>query len=333
MRVAFGARARPRRHEHVSRRASGRRSGRSCATRSRRCGGATTSRSSCSRSRPGRARCARAALALRRALPRAALRHRPRALRPDRLAGAARPARAGGRDAARQRPARPPLLPRHARGAAVHRARRRGLARVQREPARARGRRGGSRCCRSGSTSSASGRSRAPRRARGSGSTPTARTCCSRTIPSRPLKRYDRAVEAAGDVPLLTLGGVAPDEVPYWINAANAVLVPSAEEGVRAVGDRGARVRRARVRHAGRASTPSRCTASTGAYCAPWDATPGAPRSRPHLAGGRPARRRARPRRAVLRRRDGRARGRGVARSARRAHLSADPQLACVRPL
>ena len=49
--------------------------------------------------------------------------------------------------------------------------------------------------------------------------------------PVRPLKRYDRAVEAAGDVKLLTLGGVAPDEVPYWINAANAVLVPSAKEG------------------------------------------------------------------------------------------------------
>jgi len=49
--------------------------------------------------------------------------------------------------------------------------------------------------------------------------------------PSRPLKRYDRAVEVAGDVKLLTLGQVAPDEVPYWINAANAVLVPSADEG------------------------------------------------------------------------------------------------------
>ena len=49
--------------------------------------------------------------------------------------------------------------------------------------------------------------------------------------PVRPLKRYDRAVEAAGDVRLLTLGGVAPDEVPYWINAANAVVVPSAAEG------------------------------------------------------------------------------------------------------
>ena len=49
--------------------------------------------------------------------------------------------------------------------------------------------------------------------------------------PARPLKRFDRAREAAGDVPLLTLGSVAPDEVPYWINAANAVLVPSQDEG------------------------------------------------------------------------------------------------------
>jgi teichuronic acid biosynthesis glycosyltransferase TuaC len=49
--------------------------------------------------------------------------------------------------------------------------------------------------------------------------------------PARPLKRFDRAREAAGDIPLLTLGSVAPDEVPYWINAANAVLVPSQDEG------------------------------------------------------------------------------------------------------
>jgi glycosyltransferase involved in cell wall biosynthesis len=49
--------------------------------------------------------------------------------------------------------------------------------------------------------------------------------------PARPLKRFDRARELAGDVPLLTMGGVAPDEVPYWINAANAVVVPSQDEG------------------------------------------------------------------------------------------------------
>ena len=49
--------------------------------------------------------------------------------------------------------------------------------------------------------------------------------------PARPLKRFDRAREAAGDVPLLQMGRVPPDEVPYWINAANAVLVPSQAEG------------------------------------------------------------------------------------------------------
>ena len=49
---------------------------------------------------------------------------------------------------------------------------------------------------------------------------------------SRPLKRFDRAQEAAGDVPLLTLGGVPAEEVPYWINAANAVIVPSQDEGM-----------------------------------------------------------------------------------------------------
>jgi teichuronic acid biosynthesis glycosyltransferase TuaC len=49
--------------------------------------------------------------------------------------------------------------------------------------------------------------------------------------PSRPLKRFDRAQEAAVGTTLLTMGRVPPDEVPYWINAANAVLVPSQAEG------------------------------------------------------------------------------------------------------
>jgi glycosyltransferase involved in cell wall biosynthesis len=49
--------------------------------------------------------------------------------------------------------------------------------------------------------------------------------------PSRRLKRFDRAREVAGDVRLLVMGRVAPAEVPYWINAANAVLVPSQDEG------------------------------------------------------------------------------------------------------
>jgi teichuronic acid biosynthesis glycosyltransferase TuaC len=49
--------------------------------------------------------------------------------------------------------------------------------------------------------------------------------------PSRPEKRYDRALELAGEVRLLTLGGVEPDRVPLFVNAANAVLVPSEREG------------------------------------------------------------------------------------------------------
>jgi len=49
--------------------------------------------------------------------------------------------------------------------------------------------------------------------------------------PIRPLKRFDRARALAADVRLLTLGRVHPEEVPYWHNAANAVLVPSQAEG------------------------------------------------------------------------------------------------------
>ena len=49
--------------------------------------------------------------------------------------------------------------------------------------------------------------------------------------PSRSEKRYDRAQAVAGDVPLLTLGGIDPAAVALWVNAANAVLVPSEREG------------------------------------------------------------------------------------------------------
>jgi len=51
--------------------------------------------------------------------------------------------------------------------------------------------------------------------------------------PSRAEKRYDRALALAGavEVELLTLGAVDPGSVPLWINAANAVLVPSEREG------------------------------------------------------------------------------------------------------
>ncbi len=49
--------------------------------------------------------------------------------------------------------------------------------------------------------------------------------------PRRPEKRYDRALAVAGGVPLLTLGDVEPQQVPLYVNAASAVLVPSEREG------------------------------------------------------------------------------------------------------
>jgi glycosyltransferase involved in cell wall biosynthesis len=51
--------------------------------------------------------------------------------------------------------------------------------------------------------------------------------------PARPAKRPDRARELAdaAAAQLLTLGRVHPFEVPAWVNAANAVVVPSEHEG------------------------------------------------------------------------------------------------------
>ncbi len=61
--------------------------------------------------------------------------------------------------------------------------------------------------------------------------------------PARASKRFDRAQALAGigslasttsltgTTSLLTLGGIPPEQVPLWINAANAVVVPSEREG------------------------------------------------------------------------------------------------------
>jgi len=51
--------------------------------------------------------------------------------------------------------------------------------------------------------------------------------------PRRAEKRHDRALALAESegVSLLTLGDVAPFEVPFWVNSATAVLVPSEREG------------------------------------------------------------------------------------------------------
>jgi glycosyltransferase involved in cell wall biosynthesis len=51
--------------------------------------------------------------------------------------------------------------------------------------------------------------------------------------PARPEKRHDRAaaVAAACEADLLSGGSIEPEQMPLWINAANAVLVTSDYEG------------------------------------------------------------------------------------------------------
>jgi len=48
--------------------------------------------------------------------------------------------------------------------------------------------------------------------------------------PARAEKRFDLARQLAGPTQLLVLDRVEPDQVPLWVNAANAVLVPSERE-------------------------------------------------------------------------------------------------------
>jgi glycosyltransferase involved in cell wall biosynthesis len=51
--------------------------------------------------------------------------------------------------------------------------------------------------------------------------------------PARPEKRHDRAAELARacEAELLTGGAIDPEQMPLWVNAANAVLVTSDYEG------------------------------------------------------------------------------------------------------
>jgi teichuronic acid biosynthesis glycosyltransferase TuaC len=62
---------------------------------------------------------------------------------------------------------------------------------------------------------------------------PTGRYLFFPANPKRPEKRHDRAVELAeaSGAELLSGGAIAPEEMPLWMNAANAVLVTSDYEG------------------------------------------------------------------------------------------------------
>jgi glycosyltransferase involved in cell wall biosynthesis len=63
------------------------------------------------------------------------------------------------------------------------------------------------------------------------GLSPSARYVLFPADPTRREKRYDRAVAATdGQAELLALGNVDPQQVPVYVNAVNAVLVPSERE-------------------------------------------------------------------------------------------------------
>jgi glycosyltransferase involved in cell wall biosynthesis len=105
--------------------------------------------------------------------------------------------------------------------------------------------------------------------------------------PGRPEKRVDRAREVAGATTLLTLDDVAPDEVPLWVNAADAVLIPSEREGF------GLAVLEALACDVPVLATPVGIAPLVldgveGAHCGPFDAAVWRAALAPHLAADDP---------------------------------------------
>ncbi|MDW5593972.1 glycosyltransferase [Conexibacter stalactiti] len=105
--------------------------------------------------------------------------------------------------------------------------------------------------------------------------------------PARPEKRVDRAREIAGEATLLTLVDVPPDEVPLWVNAADAVVIPSEREGL------GLAVLEALACDVPVLATdvgiaPQALDGVDGAHCGPYDAAVWRAALAPHLAAAAP---------------------------------------------
>jgi teichuronic acid biosynthesis glycosyltransferase TuaC len=107
--------------------------------------------------------------------------------------------------------------------------------------------------------------------------------------PKRPEKRYDRASELARatETRLLTLGNVEPEQVPLWVNAANAVLVPSERESY------GLAVLEALACDVPVLATPVGIAPEAlediaGTYCGPFDHTAWSQALEPHLTANDP---------------------------------------------
>lgn len=102
--------------------------------------------------------------------------------------------------------------------------------------------------------------------------------------PARPEKRHDRAAEvaAACEADLLTGGSIEPEQMPLWLNAANAVLVTSDYEGfgMAAVEALACDVP---VLSTDVGIAPYALRGIDGCLCAPFDAAAWAAAARPHL--------------------------------------------------
>jgi teichuronic acid biosynthesis glycosyltransferase TuaC len=105
--------------------------------------------------------------------------------------------------------------------------------------------------------------------------------------PSRPEKRFDRAQQVAGAARLLTLGRTAPERVPLFVNAANAVVVPSEREGF-GLAPLEALACDVPVLATPVGIAPEALAGIDGALCAPFDVAAWTRALEPHLADGDP---------------------------------------------
>jgi teichuronic acid biosynthesis glycosyltransferase TuaC len=107
--------------------------------------------------------------------------------------------------------------------------------------------------------------------------------------PARPEKRHDLAAALAArtGVRLLTLGAVAPEQVPVYVNAANAVLVTSDREGF-GLGVLEALACEVPVLATPHGVAPEALSGVTGALCAPFSLQAWADALAPHLEASDP---------------------------------------------
>ncbi|HEX5761925.1 MAG TPA: glycosyltransferase [Solirubrobacterales bacterium] len=107
--------------------------------------------------------------------------------------------------------------------------------------------------------------------------------------PERPEKRFDRAREVAGasGAELLTGGSIDPEQMPLWMNAANAVLVTSDYEGFGMICVE-ALACDVPVLSTPVGIAPFLLAGLTGTLCAPFDAAAWAAAATPHLNAADP---------------------------------------------